>query len=539
MEKSGKKELDQKSLENLFRPLSDDQIENLTPKQLKILLRGEQQIRQFFEEAYRTVEALNKELEDKMVNIEGLLVKLKNRLFCPQSERRNPSGPSENDDIKGPPPIKKPVTRERNLQERYKNADVIDREIRLEVLPTCECCQHQMSEMGVFEQSQHITVIPKKYLITNILRMKYRCTHCHGSIKTAPPLPKIIPRSTYGDSLLIDASISKFGDLIPIERYCEMATQGGFKNLPPNTLHTGIWKTAIFLHAVYELIRIETLDSRILSGDETGHNMLEGHERKKWYLWGFFGTVSCFYECHPSRAGAIAGDILSKSGCEVFMSDAYNGYSTAIKTANELRIIAGLSLIIEALCNAHARRYFDECPDEIKDAKQFITFYQQIYQLEKKVKHSLPEHYEEAKEYRQEMKPIFENMKEIAEGDLDRYSSASEYYGACQYYLNNYDGLTACLQDPHIPLDNNHSERGLRKYVVGRKTWYGTHSERGAEATCIHLTIIESCKMNGINPREYYKAITEAIHFKKPLFTPFQFKREKNIPVDPLPPFTQ
>jgi len=357
--------------------------------------------------------------------------------------------------------------------------------------------------------------------------MKYGCEKCHGDLKTTPQLPRIIPRSSYGDSFITDLVLSKFCDLIPTERYCNIASRGGFDGLPPNSLHEVIWKAGQFLLKLYELIRIETLDSKILLGDETTHEMLEGSD-KQWYLWGFFSSSACFFEYHDSRSGDVAGDVLSESSCAVFMSDAYSGYTKAIREANELRKIAELALIIVALCNAHARRYFVECKEENKDKDFFIEQYKEIYKVEKEVKELLPMNKPLAAEKRAGLRPCFEAMKEKALNDLDRYSSKHLYYEACQYFLNNYEGLTVCLNDPEIPLDNNQSERGLRPHVVGRKTWYGTHSERGAEAAAIHFTIIESCKINKVNPREYYPAIIESIHYGKPVLTPSQYK-EKSL----------
>ncbi|MCB0361975.1 MAG: transposase, partial [Bdellovibrionales bacterium] len=64
------------------------------------------------------------------------------------------------------------------------------------------------------------------------------------------------------------------------------------------------------------------------------------------------------------------------------------------------------------------------------------------------------------------------------------------------YFLGNYMGLTLFLDHPDVPIDNNPQERLLRSPVVGRKTWYGTHSERGAETAAILFSIIETCKIN-------------------------------------------
>ena len=504
-------------IEMVLRPLTDEQMQSLSKEELLVVLRGEQKLRKFFEEAANSTAALNKELEDKVFELEGKLVVIKCRLYSPKSEKS--SSDFKDKDIKE---RRRPVSKNRNLQQRYPDADVIEKEIRLEQLPTCSCCRGQMQEMGVFEQSQSLTVIEKKYLITNILRMKYHCTHCNGGIETAPQLPRVVPRSSYGDEFLIDVALSKFCDLLPVERYCEMAARGGFKGLPANSLHEGLWRLGEFLRVIYELIRIETLDAKILYGDETPHRMLEGHEKSNWYFWGFFSQHSCFFECHDTRSGEVAIDVLSESECRYFMSDAYTGYGKAIEEANELRRIAGLIEIVDVLCNAHARRYFTEC-GELEDANTFIAEYREIYKTDEEVKKLLINDSTEAKEKRAQLKENFTRMKLKAEADLERYSTHHQYYKACQYFVKNYARLSACLNDPAIPLDNNLSERGLRSSVIGRKTWYGTHSERGAETAAIHFTIIESSKINKVNPRAYYKHIIESIHYKKPLLTPSQY----------------
>jgi hypothetical protein len=68
----------------------------------------------------------------------------------------------------------------------------------------------------------------------------------------------------------------------------------------------------------------------------------------------------------------------------------------------------------------------------------------------------------------------------------------------------------------------------MRSPVIGRKTWYGTHSKRGAETNAVLFSIVESCKLNKINPREYFKDIVHAIHVKKDIFTPVEYLKMKS-----------
>jgi len=113
---------------------------------------------------------------------------------------------------------------------------------------------------------------------------------------------------------------------------------------------------------------------------------------------------------------------------------------------------------------------------------------------------------------RAQMIPHFEEMKNRAMANLKGYSSKSTMARAMGYFLENYEGLTLFLKNPQIPIDNNPQERILRNPVIGRKTWYGTHSERGAQTAAILFSIVETCKLNQVSPREYLKNLVQDIH---------------------------
>ena len=122
------------------------------------------------------------------------------------------------------------------------------------------------------------------------------------------------------------------------------------------------------------------------------------------------------------------------------------------------------------------------------------------------------------------MRPQFEAMKKKALEELASYPDAGKYAKALRYFLENYAGLTLFLEDPEVPIDNNSQERLLRNHVVGRKTWYGTHSERGALTAAILFTLVETCKLNYVNPREYFKNLVTDLHDGLEPRTPHEFK---------------
>jgi hypothetical protein len=69
-------------------------------------------------------------------------------------------------------------------------------------------------------------------------------------------------------------------------------------------------------------------------------------------------------------------------------------------------------------------------------------------------------------------------------------------------------GLTLFLEDPRVPLDNNHAERAMRGVVLGRKNHYGSKSKRGTEVAAIFYTLLETAKLAGVEPKAYLATAT-------------------------------
>lgn len=503
-------------------PLSDEQLETASRKQLLVLLRGEQKVRRIFQEAVEESEAREQEMKEKLVFIEGHYYKIRSLMFCPKSER---SKPKRTDTRRKPKAGGSPVPK--LPSERYPQADIIEKHITADKLPNCRSCGLEMSDSGLTETSEYLTVIPKQYIVIRQHRHIYRC-RCHGDLVTTPAIPKVVPGGSYSDEMAIDVSLSKYCDLIPVERYSQMAKRQGFAGIPPQSLIGLSQKLAEFFRGAYELIKAETLTSPVLLADETPHRMLEGDEREGWYLWGFSQPTASFFECHPSRSGEVASIVLDQSRCEILVSDVYSGYRRAIREANKKRSNEGRPEITAAYCNAHARRGFKGIAEEdTEDALFMIEQYKEIYRIDDEAK-SLPPSEQAAK--RDEMKPYFLAMKAHAASKIEAYSSKSGIARGFNYFLKNFEGLTACLRDQRIPLDNNASERLLRSHVIGRKTWYGTHSKVGAETAAIHFTLIETCKLNRINPRAYYTSLLNSLHAGKGAFTPYQWSKMEEPP---------
>lgn len=497
---------------DILKPVSRDQLKTLSRNELVELLLGEQDLR-------AQAEAFAKAMAEEKYLIGEKYVRIKNRVFAPSSEK-SPRGQNER---KAPGDRKKPKDRTRLPSERYPDATILEQEIELVPPPPCTCCGNEMVDSGMTETSETLSVIPKKFVIKRQIYHKYSCRNCHGSIETAPTLPRIKPRSSYDDDFVIDVAMSKYCDLIPIDRYTAIAKRQGFRGLPPHSLIELTHYLAEFLKSVYELIRGEVLASRVLHADETTHRMLEGAEKTLWHFWGFSTEFSSYFECHDTRSGDVAFNILAKAECKYLVSDVFAGYARAVRIANDHRQVEGREPILSCYCNAHARRKFRELSKGAGD--YFVNQYQEIYRIEAEIKDASSEAREVA---RSQFIRIFEEMKiaanQLKEGVSDRSGEA----GAASYFIENFEELTRFISDPQIPIDNNHQERQLRNPVIGRKTWFGTHSKRGAETAAILFSIVESCKLNQLNPRAYLHQLVKDLHQKKKPYTPRQAALDSN-----------
>jgi transposase len=319
----------------------------------------------------------------------------------------------------------------------------------------------------------------------------------------------------------MDVVLSKYCDLIPVQRYVGMAKRGGLMDLPPHSLIELTHAFAEFVMGAYNRCKEQVMSSKVLNADETPHKMLEGSDKKSWYLWGFSTPSVCFLECHDTRSGDVASEILLGSKCEVLVTDVFSGYDKAVRLANQARRIAEQVEIINANCNAHARRYFFKPRHSYKEALFYLDEYHEIYQLNEDAKGKSEA---DVLELRSQMRSHFEAMKKRAMEELPRYPNKNKYRKALNYFLGNYEGLTYFLDHPDVPIDNNGGERLLRSHVVGRKTWYGTHSERGAKTAAILFTLVETCKLNGVNPREYFPKLAQDLLAGKNPYTPQEFK---------------
>lgn len=497
----------------LFETIPGDKYDLLSKEEVVTLVKG-------YEDVIRQLKNKLQEKDKEIFKSDQLcfllneqVLNIKNKLFGRSSEKTDKKSPADKEK-------KEPRKRVLLPSERYPNVDIIEKRVELDKLPSCPCCFKDMKDSGLTEDSEYLTVIPRRFFVVQQKRVKYRCTNCQEGLITTPAIPRIKSGSSYSDEMVVDVAVSKYCDLIPVERYVNMAARGGVTGLPANTLIQSTHNLADFLSPIYKQIKTEIMSSKVLHADETPHRMLEGDEKSNWYLWGFSTKFASYFEVHDTRSGSVATDILKESKCEFLVSDVFSGYGKAVTDSNVYRRDNNLSEIKNTYCNAHARRKFKDAENSFaKESAFFLWCYRKIYHLEK---------LKEFKDRRLWQRLYFRAMERFGLRIKSNYSSKSSLVKGIDYLIKNFNELTLFLKFEDVPIDNNSQERLMRSPVIGRKTWYGTHSRRGAETNAVLFSLVESCKLNKVNPREYFKDIVHAIHEARPIFTPSEYLKIKS-----------
>jgi hypothetical protein len=149
-------------------------------------------------------------------------------------------------------------------------------------------------------------------------------------------------------------------------------------------------------------------------------------------------------------------------------------------------------------------------------ASETVEQISKMYEIEEKIRGSSPEVRHKARQ--EKTKKLLEELFEFWKKAHSKLPNKSRTSKAIQYAFNNKDALMRFLDDGKIEIDNNAAERALRAVAVGRKNWLFAGSDQGGETAAVLYTILETAKLNGINPWQYLREVLDVIqdyNFKK------------------------
>jgi transposase len=440
----------------------------------------------------------------RIAGLEKQLAKLTKQVFGPSTEQRPAGaaddGTSEDDKSKdekdkdekkkrGHGPTKQPKLLVVDVDHTLEDAD--------KTCPSCGGGLHEMKDQ--FEEAGEIDVLPMRFIYKNHRRQKYTCT-CGSCVETALGPDKLVPGGRYSVDFAIYVVMSKYADHLPLERLVRMMARDGLV-VTSQTLWDQIERLARIVDSVLPRLLSHILGHGVVGADETTWEMFDKKpgQGKSWYVWVLRVDSAVYYAIRDGRGHEKVESLLA-TFAGVLMCDGYAGY---VKLANKY------PSVVLAHCWAHVRREFVET-EKTSPALcgEVLDLLGKLYAIEKTCR--APEGEDLATARDTKSRVVIDEIVAWVYKAVPKCLPESGLHKAIGYMLNMWPGLVLFLDDPSIPLDNNGTERAVRGPVLGRKNHYGSHSLRGTEVAATLYSLVESAKLNDLEPRLYLRVAVRA-----------------------------
>lgn len=380
----------------------------------------------------------------------------------------------------------------------------LEREIVKIELPPSEQVLEDGTPLKVigWEISEKLKYEPAKMSVLQYQRAKYG-VDSGDYVKTAPPVPSIIPKGLSTPELLAAIIVSKYTDGLPLYRMEDIFKRQGI-DLPRQTMARWVVATAQACQPVWNVLSDRLLSSFYVACDETRVQVLKESgrpaESDSW-MWvrstPFGRSKVVLFDYSTSRSGASAKALLAE----------FEGYLQC-DGLNSYDALEG-EKVVRLGCNMHSRRRFEQAVvTGAKEGKSLgevgLAFYKQIYDLEAEIKEKSPE-----ERYRirlERASPVFEEMKAWVTKTKGKVPEKSKIGKAFAYFESEYEYLIGYLKDGRLEPDNGFTERAIRKFAIGRNNWMFSDTEDGANASALLYSLVVTAKTNGVNP---YKALVK------------------------------
>jgi transposase len=412
---------------------------------------------------------------------------------------------------------------ERKPQDKSKRVLMLDKlpentEVKVDVHElseeerTCPVCGSVMEPVGV-EVVRTLEIIPAQFVVHEDQYVNYACKNCCGEdteeeigktqfVKT-PHIPTVYPGSYCSPAAAAYQMTQKFVMGSPLYRMEQDFSRSGLELSRQTMSNWVIYCTESWLVPLYEKLYEMLLKAEIINADETELQVLKEPGRKaqtKSYMW-LYRTGSyaehpiVLYEYQPGRGSKYPLNFLS--GFKGYLqTDGYGGYD-ALKDVKHVG------------CMSHLKRKFHDAVTALPNGKKSGSavegeaYCEKLFLLERTFENLSPE---ERKQKRQELaKPILDEF--FAWGSTRNASPKSQLGKALTYLHNNSKELSEYLNDGRLEISNNIAERSIKPFVIGRKNFLFANTPKGATASAVMFSIIQTAIENSLDPYAYLKHI--------------------------------
>ena len=460
--------------------------------------------RMMLEQMRTMLQPLQATITQLTATVEGLRqenTELKRLLFGKKSERMPPMDREQRRRRKDIDPDK---CRQQAATKRKSNArkkkELPTEEVVHDVPEEDQVCPHcsgtRFADLGDGEVSYEYEYIPARFVRRKHIRRKKAC-RCGAHVITAPGPVRVVEGTQYGPGLHAQVVVAKLADSLPIYRQAKQLQRVGLP-IERSTLGDLFHRTGDLLMPLWRRMLQLVREELYVNADETPIQVLAPEKTRRSYIWAFIGGKIVAYVYSPGRSGDTPLSVLGDS--DGFLQvDAFSGYNKVCVPDGRTRVG----------CLAHLRRYFWKARETAPlEANWLLGKLSELYAIEyeaadRKIlgsnKHLALRKLCSA--------PLMDELQLYIEDEQPCHLPQGPMGKAITYASNNWETLTRFLDDPHISLDNNLSERQLRIIALGRKNFLFLGNDQAGDHLAALQSLVSTCDLCGVNPFEYLKDV--------------------------------
>ena len=369
-----------------------------------------------------------------------------------------------------------------------------------EVLTPGEACACGGALRAIAEDvTEELEYIPGRFIVNRIVRPRMACTCCEKIVQAALP-SRPIERGRPGPGLLAHVMVNKYADHCPLYRQSQIFAREGI-DLDRSTLADWVGKSATLLEPLAGAIGRYVRGGQAIFADDTTIKMQAKRKCATTRMWTYVrderpwaseAPPAAWYQFSADREGKHpAGHLSNYTGW--MHADGYSGFNRLYEKGR----------VKEVACMAHVRRKFVDIfkASGLEVAEEAIKRIALLYAVEKAARGKSPE--ERASIRQERAKPVFDELEIWLQAQLPRILGKSELAKAIRYALTRMSKMRGYLSHGVLELDNNTAERSMRCVALGRKNYLFVGSEGGGKSAAIAYTLIETAKLNGVDPQAW------------------------------------
>jgi transposase len=361
----------------------------------------------------------------------------------------------------------------------------------------CPCCGVERKEIGA-DESWQIEYLPGRFERLHHVRKKYACPGCESAgenpqMEVAAKAEAAIEKGMAGPGLLAYIVSSKFSDYLPLYRLENIFERQGFEI---SRATQSIWcgDVADLVAPLYELMAERVRQSHVVATDDTIMPMLSVGKTKSARMWVYVGDRANAYNVFDFtlNRGRDGPKYFLKDYRQVLLADAYGGYNG---------VVAG-NQITRAGCWSHARRKMVDAEKVAPEiAREAVELIGALFRVERQAKDFSVEQRLDLRQ--SQSAPVLgklrEKLLEWKEQLLPKHPMAE----AVNYTLSQWAELNVFCSDGAVPMDNNVSEREMKRIILNRKNSLFVGNSRGGRTAAVLASLTSTCRRHEVDPQLY------------------------------------